>query len=406
MAALSKLLPHMILFLLSFSIILPVVVFYSWNKPFSMVFTLFHGEDSIKTWANTLNNQRLAKAKQYLATINETSLPEYIGEPELAVVIVTVNRTNQEYDKSGYILQTVAATHKMFVQDEIFPKKIMMICNVDVFPQNYTEVVKLKSSIPVIQRYGLSSLPITYDFERRFLYGTKIYPNNYYKETVDYMFCLETAHSLRPKYVLMIEDDSMPRSNALEIIHHKLQYLKRKSISTLQEEFAYIKLFYPPKWQGYGFELTRLSEIICIGCIGGSTLVAINLMTCKSRSNFIRDAYFLYGVWLFVLVVLTIGRQNVMEFFSSSKHFYTLRPSPGCCTPAMLFSSPFIPEVINFLESNYKDLHTDLALHTFIKQSGIPAYQIEPNLFNHIGMYTSLSSNTHKSAEEFIFDDS
>jgi hypothetical protein len=68
-----------------------------------------------------------------------------------------------------------------------------------------------------------------------------------------------------------------------------------------------------------------------------------------------------------------------------------------------LYTRQFIPPIIEFLSAKHKNLHTDLAIYNFTNVTGVRAYQIEPNLFYHVGMYTSLTTNKHKNAEEFIF---
>ena len=374
---------------------------YGRYKPFSKVFHVFNQKDDTPKLARRLNSERLMKAKHYLGSLNETILPYYSTTPNIVIVIVTVKRTAYDSSNLGYVLQTVAATHKLFVNDKAFLNKTMMICNVDLYPKNYTDVVSLKPYIPVVERYGVSSrISININKTRQTLYKNRYYSSKYDKETIDYMYCLEAAYSLGAKYVLLMEDDSIPMEPALDVLLNKIQYLDTKQD---RQHYAYIKLYYPQRWQGYAYDVSRIIEIISIGCVGAGMVVFLHFILCKSRLYYVQVAYFLCGAWLFVLGAMIIGRQNVFEFYRISKYLYTLKSSPGCCTQAMLYTRQFIPPIIEFLSAKHKNLHTDLAIYNFTNVTGVRAYQIEPNLFYHVGMYTSLTTNKHKNAEEFIF---
>ena len=84
--------------------------------------------------------------------------------------------------------------------------------------------------------------------------------------------------------------------------------------------------------------------------------------------------------------------------------FYSLNIAPGCCTPAMFYQKWVIPDLLKYLSVANTKYHTDIAIHSFITSQNLTAYQIEPNLFVHIGMYTSIHVNTRKDPQEFIFN--
>lgn len=401
MVQLPKIIRNIVLILTATSVCILLSILYANNKPFSKVYHLFNSKNDVFKLAKQLNSERLFKAHQYLDGLNKTQQPNYDSRPELAIVIVTVKRKAYDASSLGYVLQSISATHKLFVNDLVFPKKTMMICNVDLHPENYTEIVNLKPFIPVVERYGASSLPITINSSRISMYAKRRYNSKYDKETVDYMYCLESAYSLGASYVLLIEDDALPREDTLKVLKNKILYIKSKN----KGRYSFIKLYYPQRWQGYAYESSRILEIISVGCVGAGLAVAIQFITCRTKSYFLQVMYFSCGAWLFVTAALIIGRQNVFEFYRISKYLYSLRNSPGCCTQAMLYTRQFIPALIDFLSVKHKALHTDLAIYNFTNVTGIPAYQIEPNLFYHVGMYTSLSSSDkHKNAEEFIFN--
>lgn len=377
-----------------------LTIVYGRNKPFSKVFHTFNSNNKILGQAKELNRKRLESAKNYLSSSFQKDRPFYSNSPELAIVIVTVKRQAYDSSRLGYVLQTVAATHKLFTHDRAFTNKTMIICNVDLKPDNFTEIASLKHFVPTLERYGHSTFSVSLNRTRANLYKNTYYSNKYDKETVDYMYCLEAAYSLGAKYVLLMEDDALPRMDTLDVLKIKISYLNRK----LNGRYSYIKLYYPQRWQGYAYEKYRILEIVSIGCVGAGVFLLLHLMMCNSKFYCVRLTYFLLGAWLFVTMAMLVGRQNVYDLYRISDYLYTLKDSPGCCTQAMVYNRQFIPAIIDFLSLKHKNLHTDLAIYNFTNVTKIPAYQIEPNLFFHVGMYTSLSSEKHKNAEEFIFD--
>lgn len=402
-----------LVYLVTFLVIAPLM---SSRMPFSKFYHLFNADGTISEQANSLNSARLKEAKQYFKRLDTKISKDFYSKNnelglDLVIAIVTVNRQSSDGYELGYLTQTVAMMDKLVKLDKFFRHKVLFICNVDRKPDSHSEANSLASYLPFVNRYGNHSFPfreLTNEVRSHY-YKTANHYSKYEKETVDYRFCLETANSLNPEYVLLMEDDTLPYDNIFEVLKYNIDnrvHHVNENGKVMQSPFAYIKLYYPQRWQGYANEILRLTELFSVTCFGAGLFLLIYFVCCiKFRNSGQYTAIFISGAIYTLILVSLIGRQNMMELRRLSKYLYTFRSSPGCCTQAMLYPKQIIPKLLNYLGGvqTTDKFHTDIAIYNFVKSTNIPAYQIEPNLFHHIGMYTSLNSKGPKKAEEFIF---
>ena len=347
--------------------------------------------------------------------------------------------------------------------EDLFRDTVLFICNVDPEPGNHSDVAFLKDlGVHVVERYGTSSMSavnvssLTIPGLARsppLLYRQMIHDNVYDKERVDYMFCLQAASRLHPAYVLLVEDDAVALPDMPAVLQHALDRLStrlpgrregRKDVSEMrkrrahnressssfslmanseggpakhqqateagegedfsdtQPTFAYLKLFFPLRWQGYAFELTRLLDLTSTAVL----LTTLTLICCwglSARSGRpVRGRTIMISAMLSLLLCLLLGRQNVDEVRRLSRHFYRLQQAPQCCTPAVLYPSDVIPSLLTSLAGCRSKKHVDLCIADFVTDSALPAYSLEPNLFSHVGMVTSLNMGD-KHPEDILF---
>ena len=94
-----------------------------------------------------------------------------------------------------------------------------------------------------------------------------------------------------------------------------------------------------------------------------------------------------------VLVVFLLGHIN-MSWTWRSLHpaFYALYPAPSCCIPGVLFFRQTYNEIIQYLDNI--DCHRTYAIDTAFddlpRRTGLRTYLLEPNLLQHIGLYSRL----------------
>lgn len=398
-----------VLYSLTFTVVVPIVCYF---LPYSQLFRTFHSQDEMLSRAIKLNKDRTDKAIAYFKSIDKTKSTEFYaqhdkGPLDLLVVIITVKRKSTDHEMPRYLLQSAAAMDELLKNDRSFERKKLVICNVDNHPLNHTDAEFLTSLIPQIQRYSSNKTALPprtpYKSQRVELYKRFHHINKYEKETIDYMFCLESAFLTRSSYILLMEDDAVPYSDVLPNIKHALD----SKLDHHNRRFGHIKLYYPEKWQGYAFEMTRILELLSVGCVGGGCFVLLFTWNLSGRGTayFIQIIYFITGCVYFILVAEMLGRQNVMELRRISASFFSFKSSPGCCTQAMLYSKSIVPSLLDHLQGSADpgSDHTDIAIYKFTTQNAIPAYQIEPNLFHHVGLYTSLEDGKYKDPEGFLF---
>ncbi|KAK7486155.1 hypothetical protein BaRGS_00022621, partial [Batillaria attramentaria] len=168
--------------------------------------------------------------------------------------------------------------------------------------------------------------------------------------------------------------------------------------------FAYLKLSWPSTWQGFTYGFERQVDLFCLSAFGGSmgvlmhVLVTLRIYT-SSKALWGR---FIVGSFLVFLLCVLIGRQNINQLRTFSKHLYRLQASPDCCTQAMVFPSHVVPSLVTWLAHTPPGSPVDLAMPGFARYYDLATYYIEPNIFRHIGIVSSLSGHS-RPPEEYVF---
>ena len=271
----------------------------------------------------------------------------------------------------------------------------LSVCNVDFDPENYSELHQLRSLLSVHNRFDKRSFSMLHPLE---------------KEKQDYVYCLNTSVQLKPRYVLLVEDDALPRDDFFQVLQHIIHTrLDNHYVNGIlvpnPEPGAYVKLYHPERLLSFiSPEPERMPELIAFGALLGTLATAVlltfnnsgkerttNQWPHKSRVGclVVWLCFFLY----FLLVGLGIGRVHLVElrrFFSPQ--LYTMVRAPECCTPAMLFPLEGAKQVTAMLNRTYttKSLGKDIALWQWRKRHNLPAYLVQPNMVMHIGLYSAL----------------
>ncbi|XP_053405286.1 post-GPI attachment to proteins factor 4-like [Mercenaria mercenaria] len=388
-----------------------IMPFLAINLPFSKLYEKYHTQSETLELAKKLNSVRISKALKYFnESDSKKSLLFYNKRseqaPEVVVCIVTVSRNSQHHE-TGYLLQTSSVIDSIIKSDTHFKDTLLFICNVDRNPLGHSDAMFVQRYFPYVQKHGTNSFGRTYYIHE---FTSKNTDPSRKNEFEDYIFCMNVSKSFGSAYVLMLEDDVVPYKNVFDVLHysvkqHNLQHFDHLDKKVVPgREFAFLKLYYPERWQGYANEVDRILELISVGVLGGAVLLIVASL-CASNSGLtysFKLFYFIFGSVLTMMSVLIIGRHNVMALRRISPQLFVFKPTPGCCTPAMFYSSHVLFDLMQYLMT-HSDKNKDLAINDFIKLNNIPGYILEPNLFRHVGMYTSLK-DAYKSPGEFIFD--
>lgn len=357
-----------------------------------------------------LNEQRHTRAKDYFARLDQNSTAAYYNRRlndvgmDLAIGVVTVRRWYGE-GSLGYLSQVMARLDELFKKDIHFKRKALFICNVFAGPGEHTEAIGLSRYFPMVRRFIEES-------------PSDVIQSAPEKEKFDYIYCLTEANKRKPKYILIVEDDAYVNDNFFDVLRLKLNEIEDGSTTEREharKQWLYLKLFYPERWQGFGWEFGRIIELIGYGLFGGICF----LLTCpclfgqgyglggKHRERQTLRWVFVAGFLYFVLLVISIGRPYLLKWRHWSPYFYRMLSAPDCCSPALVFPSYIVRELSAYLEQVTCTINKGLDIYAdkFAKQYGYERYVVEPNLCYHIGMLSSLKGVSIW-PQEFIFEPS
>lgn len=364
----------------------------------------------LRSLVDQLNSARLTDALQYIRTLNASHSQSFYkktnrAQPKLDLVVSIPTVSRSGHSKLGYLTQTAVMFDRLLKKDNHFGGKMMFICNTDQTPNAHWDAAILKDYLPYTQLFGSSTSEGVPLLENVSNYR-KGHANKYAQETSDYMFCLETALRYKSKYILMAEDDALPREELLTTLYYLLR--KQEGLSSSEETrkrrpFFLIKLYYPERWLGYANEFPRIVELVGIVAFGWG-LFALLFSFCWRRTYCETVIVATLGGACFLLLSLLLGRQKIMELRRISSHLYLVRTAPDCCTPAILYRTGSVNKLINYLSQGTYDSTRplDIAIAEYSRASNQSSLYMEPNLFRHIGMYSSLGKGP-KDPSYFLF---
>lgn len=401
-----------LLWFITFGVILPLMAQKWVFSPF------FHDSENFRSRATKLvdniNRHRYNKTQEYLDTINPKINKDLhttnLNSAKMVAVIITKRReicVGGKFECEPHYLQQVIAAldddMKSFVSQTSGKDSVhfvpIVICNVDKHSNEQLDFLLVRDQFPSIIRYNNeSSSGISYSSRTQ--------------ESMDYAFCLESTLELSaPKYLLVLEDDALSFKGFFEkifyLLENRVEHKKLHDMKTVTERWGWIKLYYPEVWSGFGLEESKIIELFFIAVFGAGVFYLIAIAFIKPNPQFsFNFSFSMVGALYLVLVVLVITRQTFLELRRMHTFFYHLSPDSGCCTPAVLYSTKWIPEIVSYLRSSQCSrchLGVDLALNDFKEQNDLICHLVEPSLVKHIGMHSTLTSN--KEPRSFLFYD-
>ena len=377
---------------MTFAVVLPIIC---QNMRFSLFFR--EGDQNVERQRQQkLNDRRLMEAYRFFhdyqslsTAINNQKSNSSKHSIDVVISIITVSRNQHKFNnyEPKFLSQIVWKFLSLLRKwDDPHLKFHLFVCNVDDHPKQYLEAIKLSKYVPVINKFENNS--------------ATTFENIIEKEKQDYVFCLAESLRLRPRHVLLVEDDALPHDNILNIIRYTLQnqidqMYTHGTHQHITRELAYVKFYHPDRLLSFiSFEVERIPELLGISTIFGTLLSLIyaklfhlNLCTVKEAT-----ALFVLFSLYSLCVAIVIGRQHLMSFRYLSMYLSSFVPAPFCCTPAMLFPAVNAQKVVDFLSSvTCKNGYAkDYALVEFYKKAHLRPYLVQPNYFTHIGFVSSL----------------
>ena len=433
-------------------VLVVTVTWVSLTRPLSPLFSYLHPKSAILPGAHARNQHRLSEARDYFRSLPKPQDPpasNYLlrlnnetnsisGSVKFVIVIITTQRPAPKADDDegapGYLLQTASKIHAEIHQAGVLNGSFLFVCNVDTHPTKHEDAVYLRDYIPFVELHGRSSHSVALQSPKHKLSYSQLYHNTVVeKERWDYIFCLHSAVALIPKtdYIMILEDDVIPLPDMSIVLQDVLERIRfpEKSrnpelcsgvlsflLSTLTHsvvsnesetprvrKFAFLKLYLPEKWRGfYLFDFLRMTDLASFAAVGSGAVLVLSWI-CSANPKLFRPSWlnFFEGVIFSLLVCFLVGRVNVNELRRASKHLYRVQPSPGCCTPAMLYPSDVVPFLMTWLAESPVDKPMDISIDSMAGFLGLPGLCVEPVLFRHIGMSSTLGHSSDR-PEEFL----
>lgn len=328
---------------------------------------------------NTRNEHRLMMAEEVLEEFASTKVFTNHTRsvmPEFCFAVPTISRPN----KVHYLTQCVAS----LLAQISGTNSVITVLNAE--GPTHVEAQRLTSAVhvEVIPRHSGH-------------YGI------FTKEIMDYAYGLEWCYNRSAEYAIIVEDDAYPNSNFME----RLTYVLKYRLSSRDSSWAFLKLYYPEKWESWISGLRIVPELIAATLFGGLLLVLVwTLIIRVSGASFRRSEllclYVLSSIFVLYLLV-SIGRPHWLSLRDSRPWLSTVVPSPRGCTPAVVYPHAHLANIIKYLRESQlsRTLPLDFVLDRFADESGLTRNLLVPNAFKHIGMVSSLRKGRKANPWEF-----
>ncbi|XP_071956893.1 post-GPI attachment to proteins factor 4-like [Antedon mediterranea] len=371
---------------MTFYLILPNVLR---DYPYS---SYFAPKWNIYRKAVDLNEDRIQVAEDYLRSVNAAKSRQMYSQKTPAkyvIGIITVQRFS--YDRNTpqpkYLTQVVARLHNLIAKSSSQSDYQLFVCNVDSQGSRHDEAIHLSNYVRMVSKNENGNSRNNWN------------TNRWEREKLDYIYCLEQAWLYDSKYVLLLQDDGLPHFNFIEVLEylvsdHLENRIQGGDMRPNLEKWAWLKLTFPENLAGFTRNWRFVLEWICISLILASvnTLLAL----CCYRYTLISLSFFyiifIVSFCFYLNFTWAIGRPMFVNFGYENKHSYSLKPATSCCLPAVLYPSKNVRDILNYLENVRcnNDLPIDFVLPNYAEKSGLKEYLASPNLFTHIGMFSSL----------------
>lgn len=320
-----------------------------------------------------------------------------------AVVVTTKKRMvcneNEFRCEPHYLQQTLAALH-LASRRNLAHSIPIVVCSVD--PLWYLDLSEIYKYFPVIFRYNETATAV---------------PSNKEQETFDYAFCLEEMSNRfqSTKYLIAIEDDAIVFEDFFLTLHSIVKerietpIARGEKVVSAERQWCWMKLYFPEFWSGFGWDANRIWELFWISVAGAmiGSILAFIAGTIK-RSSISTIWWSCNGALYLLLAVLIISRPIWLEMRRIHSSLMQVTSDSGCCsTVAVLYPMEEIPTIVNYLRSpkcRRCAVGVDLAIRDYKDRSGMLGLLVQPNLAQHIGLHSTVSS-AYKNPVQMLFYD-
>ena len=311
-----------------------------------------------------------------------------VNEPEFCFVVVTTGRPQNP----RYLTQTVASLVGQL-------EKLKRSYTFAVYNNGgelHPEAMELAKIMPVISN---KTVP-------------RVGRNSFQTQKIGYSAAMKWCLHKNARYNVVIEDDVIATSDFIKNLNFIMNYCLADKEG---KSWGFLKLFYPEKFQAWGNNPSSIVELLMFTLLFGFTLtflsgliflgpMEIDLKTFKIQMK-CPVMYFrliITNISVF-LVMISLGRAHWEELRKLNPLLISVVEARGCCTQAVLFPRTHFNELVHYLDSHHSSFQIpyDLAMDQFVEEKGLQKLLAVPNLFNHIGMISSLTVKGWKQVREF-----
>lgn len=341
---------------------------------FSVYYSAEHAQDLKKV--NERNQQRLNEARKILQEYARAgNFTNQAPLPEFCFAIPTVSRPNH------YLTQLVAS-----LIPQINPaSSVLKIFNAE--GAHHTEAKNLSQIVPVEVIPKHSAIRDIFT-----------------KETRDYGYALEWCYKQAAKYSIIIEDDVLlPRDFVT-----KLRFVLHYRMPSDRTHWAFLKLYYPEKWESWISGVRIVVEFIVATIMGGlifsSLFCAILFLLSKSSLSKKEITILFFFSSVFVLhALVAIGRPHLLSLRDYSPYLSVVVPAPKGSTAAVVYPQLHIFNLVQYFKhvDSYRSFPIDFALDKFAMDRNLDRLLVVPNLVKHIGFVSTLRGSRIGNPREF-----
>ena len=362
-------------------LLLTVATLLSVSLPHAPLSRFFMSEDAERHRLLSENEQRLLRSdawlEQYRAEKDPRVATDSASAVDVGITVLTMRRGRRmtgggagSLYRARYLTQAVAEMLRLLNDTSLHLRYSLHLCNVDDSPDLFSEAAELEDVVPVFRRYGEGSPPPPHSV--------------WEKLKLDYVYCLQQTLRQGVRYALLLEDDAVAHHHVLHVVE---DVLRRVLETPAGSSVAYVKLYHPQRLLGYfSLEVERLPELLALALTLGAALTLLQ--------RDVKDAAVTWAGWAVVVAVLAlaVGRTNLLELRRLSYQLYQVTPTPSCCIPAVLYTRRGAQDLAAFLRNVTCTARrsTDIRMDEFRERGGWRGLLVQPNLFSHIGLLSSL----------------
>ena len=340
------------------------------------------------------NNERASEAEDYFRDLSSrtSAIVKNRSEPvDIYFTVISASRNKRgETYRPRYLKQTLWKLLSLYEQKRVagYEGTIgVLVCAVDLAYDRQHEVKEMEDFVDV-----------TYRFENKNQQFNRYVDT---KHRQDYVFCLNEALQHNASYHVTMEDDALPHDDMYDVINHVIvTKMEQQKVGDVYipnpDPPLFVKFYHPDRLISYlDVGRDRIPELIAFGAFFGVFTAAIYINCSRRRQDSLLLISLIFFVY-YILLALAIGRTNIISVKRFlSPYLYTYVPAAECCTQALLFSQSGASDMLGYLQSaKFEDrMANDLAIHAVAKSHERSVCMVLPNVFTHIGLYSSLHDN-------------